>query len=207
MNSLQIIAERIKRICDNRGITINKMLSESLAGERTYHNMLSGSYPSIDKIDKIATYLNCSIDYLLGRDFYTEEENKYLCEKLIDFLNNRESGLNMMFGTFTELPKDILESIRNKTHKFTSDEVKYFSEVCHKDLNELLYKKFNSKLSDTELKLLNYFRSLSEYGKIKAIDYVSDLSDNDKYTTAIEHIAAEEKISTKPIVNKKPRKS
>ncbi len=67
MQSIQSTAKRIKELCDMKGISINKMLIESGAGARTYHNMLAGSYPSMDKAAKIADYLDCSIDYLLGR--------------------------------------------------------------------------------------------------------------------------------------------
>lgn len=67
MNTLHGMAFRIKTLCDEKGISINKMLVESEAGARTYHNMLSGSFPSSDKLAKIANYLGCSVDYLLGR--------------------------------------------------------------------------------------------------------------------------------------------
>ena len=67
MITSQLIAERLKKICENKGISVNKALSESGAGERLYYNMLSGSYPSIDKIIKLADYLNCTIDELVGR--------------------------------------------------------------------------------------------------------------------------------------------
>lgn len=66
MQSAQLIAERIKCLCDKINVSINKMLVESGAGARTYHNMLAGSYPSVDKIVKIANYCGCTVDYLLG---------------------------------------------------------------------------------------------------------------------------------------------
>ncbi len=62
-----IIAERIKQMCDKQGVSINKMLIDSGAGARLYHNVLRGSYPSVDKLAKIADYFECSIDYLVGR--------------------------------------------------------------------------------------------------------------------------------------------
>lgn len=68
MENLQLLAERIKAACDQKRITVNKMLKESGAGERTYHNILAGSSPSSDKLSKIADYLDVSVDYLLGRD-------------------------------------------------------------------------------------------------------------------------------------------
>ena len=67
MINSQLIAGKIKKICEKKSISVNKALSESGAGERLYHNMLSGSYPSIDKIIKLADYLDSSIDDLIGR--------------------------------------------------------------------------------------------------------------------------------------------
>lgn len=67
MEFLLNIANRIKELCDKKGISINKMLLECNAGERTFYNIKSGSAPSIDKIYRIANYLDCSIDYLVGR--------------------------------------------------------------------------------------------------------------------------------------------
>lgn len=67
MENLQVLADRIKGLCDQRGVSTNKMLIDSGAGARTYHNILAGSAPSSDKLTKIADYLNVSVDYLLGR--------------------------------------------------------------------------------------------------------------------------------------------
>ena len=56
MYDLQTTAKRIKELCDEHGISINKMLTESGAGARTYHNILAGSHPSTDKATKIADF-------------------------------------------------------------------------------------------------------------------------------------------------------
>ena len=65
LDETNIIAERIKQLCDMHEISLNKMLTDSGAGARLYHNVLRGSYPSIDKFIKIAEYFGCSVDYLL----------------------------------------------------------------------------------------------------------------------------------------------
>lgn len=79
MYNLQITAKRIKELCDKHNISVNKMLTESGAGARTYHNILAGSHPSTDKASKIADYLDCSVDYLLGRTD-NPEINRYYNE-------------------------------------------------------------------------------------------------------------------------------
>lgn len=67
MYNLQTVAVRIKELCENNNISINKMLTVSGAGARLYFNMLAGSHPSTDKITKIADYFEVSTDYLLCR--------------------------------------------------------------------------------------------------------------------------------------------
>lgn len=67
MDSTDKIAERVKLLCEERNVSINKMSVDSGAGARLYYNLLRGSYPSIDRFAKIADYFDCSIDYLLGR--------------------------------------------------------------------------------------------------------------------------------------------
>lgn len=75
MQSIQSTADLIKSLCDKKGVSVNKMLIDSGAGARTYYNMLAGSFPSTDKIAKIADYFKVSVDYLLGRTEYPEINN------------------------------------------------------------------------------------------------------------------------------------
>lgn len=67
------IAERIKSIAKSKNITIKTVLEECGLNKNTLSTMISRkSLPNVDTIEKIATYLNVSIDYLLGR---TDNEN------------------------------------------------------------------------------------------------------------------------------------
>lgn len=63
------VAERIKRIAKLRKISARSMLDALGLGLNTLVNMRS-SMPKADNLAKIADYLECSVDYLLGR---TEE--------------------------------------------------------------------------------------------------------------------------------------
>lgn len=67
MASTDEIAEKLKFLCEERKVSINKMSVDSGAGARLYYNLLRGSYPSIDRFAKIADYFDCSVDYLFGR--------------------------------------------------------------------------------------------------------------------------------------------
>ena len=62
------IAERIKLIAKNKNLQISKMLLDCNLSKNTLSSMLSGgSTPKSENLAKIADYLDCSVDYLLGR--------------------------------------------------------------------------------------------------------------------------------------------
>ena len=62
------IAERIKILAKAKKIQIKTMLEECELSKNTLSSMLSGgSTPKSENLAKIADYLDCSVDYLLGR--------------------------------------------------------------------------------------------------------------------------------------------
>ncbi len=60
------ISERIKKKLREFGVTAEQMLSELGMGKRTLQNYKT-SMPKADNLAYIADYLDCSVDYLLGR--------------------------------------------------------------------------------------------------------------------------------------------
>lgn len=60
------IAERIKDLARERGVSVRQMLSDVGLGFNTMANMRN-SVPKADNLAKMADYLSCSVDYLLGR--------------------------------------------------------------------------------------------------------------------------------------------
>ena len=60
------IAERIKELAKIRKVSVKKMLEDVGLGFNTMSNMRT-SMPKADNLAKIADYLDCSVDYLLGR--------------------------------------------------------------------------------------------------------------------------------------------
>ncbi len=59
--------DRVKMICDQRGITVAEMERCAGLGERSTYNWKRTS-PTTDKLQKVADYFGVSVDYLLGRD-------------------------------------------------------------------------------------------------------------------------------------------
>ena len=65
MKNSQEIAETIKSEANKKNIKLGVMCSDLDISNNTFHNMKK-SMPSIETLAKIAEYLNCSLDDLLG---------------------------------------------------------------------------------------------------------------------------------------------
>ena len=61
------VAENIKAEAKAKGIQLKDMLSELNLKKNTLSNMYNGSMLRADSLARIADYLGCSADYLLGR--------------------------------------------------------------------------------------------------------------------------------------------
>lgn len=62
------IAERIKQLVKSNNFIIKDMLKECGLSKNALSTMTSGgSIPKSENLARIADYLNCSVDYLLGR--------------------------------------------------------------------------------------------------------------------------------------------
>lgn len=62
------ITTTIKTLCKSRNITISTLLTDcNLTKSFIYDLEKRSTSPSCDKISRIADYLGCSVDYLLGR--------------------------------------------------------------------------------------------------------------------------------------------
>lgn len=67
MNNAQS-ASIIKSACKASGITISALLAECGIRKSLMYDMEKRDYtPSAEVMEKIADYLDCSVDYLLGR--------------------------------------------------------------------------------------------------------------------------------------------
>lgn len=81
MKNSQELATTIKEMAKMRNVTVGKMLSDCGLSVNTLSSMQSGGYfPRLEAINKIADYLKCSVDYLLGRtdnpDGFEHAENQ-----------------------------------------------------------------------------------------------------------------------------------
>lgn len=61
------VAENIKKATKSKGIQLKDMLYTLDLNKNTLSNMYNSSMLKGDSLARIADYLDCSIDYLLGR--------------------------------------------------------------------------------------------------------------------------------------------
>lgn len=66
MNNPQQIADLIRLQTTLKKISIRQMLKDIGLGVNSLSHMDNGSMPKSDNLGKVAAYLNCSVDYLLG---------------------------------------------------------------------------------------------------------------------------------------------
>lgn len=62
-----VLYHRIKELCLQKGISISKLESDLGFGNSSIKKWEKVSSPSVDKIVKVASYFDVSVDYLLGR--------------------------------------------------------------------------------------------------------------------------------------------
>ena len=63
-----LLSNRIKELCKNRKIAVKTLLEMCNMNRNTIYDLeKKSSFPSGDKLSRIADYLDCSVDYLLGR--------------------------------------------------------------------------------------------------------------------------------------------
>lgn len=61
-------AQIIKTLAKNRNVTISKLLEDCKIRKSLIYDLEKRDYtPSAAILEQIADYLNCSVDYLLGR--------------------------------------------------------------------------------------------------------------------------------------------
>ena len=61
------LANRIKLYAKTKNIALKDMLIDLDMGSNTFSHMLHGRAMAFDSLARIADYLDCSVDYLLGR--------------------------------------------------------------------------------------------------------------------------------------------
>lgn len=88
------IAQKIKDLAKEKEITIKDMLLEIKLNKNSINTLSNGSMIQCDSLAKIADYLDCSVDFLLGRT----PQKKYSIDSSTLNLNEQ-----IMLNTFRQL--------------------------------------------------------------------------------------------------------
>ena len=76
MYKSQIVADRLKILVELRGTSLNKLFEDCEMGRNSMSHLTNGSMPKGSTLAKMADYLECSVDYLLGRTDVVEVNRK-----------------------------------------------------------------------------------------------------------------------------------
>ncbi len=94
MYNSQYVANNIKNMCKERGVSVKKLLEDVELGFNTMSNMKT-SMPKADNLAKIADYLECSVDYLLGRTQSTNTINNVSANNSNGIIGNQNSTITV----------------------------------------------------------------------------------------------------------------
>jgi len=138
------VANKIKMITKSKNISMKKLLEEVGLGFNTMSNMKT-SMPKADNLAKIADYLDCSVDFLLGRtdDFTKIKGSTIVAGKIKD----------------TNIESDIIEDTSIMGINIENTNI------------GSTYRKNNAEqaITENEAELLKVYRSLSDRNKHKLI--------------------------------------
>ena len=134
MKTPQEIASTIKELAKAKKITIGKMLSDCELGVNTISSMQAGGFfPRLESINKIADYLDVSVDYLLGR---TENPNISVVQTVN--VNNNHSVATGIQATINsemqsdEMSQEMLKQFNRLSIVDRSRVILYIDDLNHK---------------------------------------------------------------------------
>lgn len=103
MNSVELV----KEICKKRGIPISKLERDCDFANGYIRRLKEGKFPS-DRLQKIASYLNVSVEYLLGVQnneqhpvYYLNEESAKIAQAVFD-----RPDLRILFDMSKDAPPE-----------------------------------------------------------------------------------------------------
>ena len=108
MNNAQF-AKITKELCKSKGISISKMLSDCGIRKRLIYDLEKRDWtPSLAIAEDIANYLECSVDYLLGRDYKSADTENDSEKKILDvFRQLTDEGQKAAISYLTYMSTDV----------------------------------------------------------------------------------------------------
>lgn len=130
----------------------------------------SKAQPDSETLCKLAEYFETSIDYLVGRTDFTDEENEKICQNLKKHLSPHQTTY-IKGDIHYIIPGEMLHSIFKNSYKFSRETLSSFLDIFDITETDCLQEDSEKKLPDTEHPLSKEQQAL--------IDSYSDLSPDD----------------------------
>ena len=112
------VAERIKALAKGKNIPVKQLLEAVGLGFNTMANMKT-SMPKADNLAKIADYLDCSVDYLLGRTEdpspaskdHSDECQEHSSENMLNSVKHKKTAPTQPEGAAESLLIDLYREL------------------------------------------------------------------------------------------------
>ena len=118
------IAENIKTLAKSKDIQLKTMLQELALNKNVLSSLYNGSMIKADSLAKIADYLECSVDYLLGR---TDNPN------ITNSISNTNTTVNGTQANVINSNNYNQETVAEQTDEMTAELVKAFRTLSFRD--------------------------------------------------------------------------
>ena len=118
------IAENIKTLAKSKDIQLKTMLQELALNKNVLSSLYNGSMIKADSLAKIADYLECSVDYLLGR---TDNPN------ITNSISNTNTTVNGTQANVINSNNYNQETVAEQTDELTAELVKAFRTLSFRD--------------------------------------------------------------------------
>lgn len=115
--------ERIKNLCDSKGISMNK-LEEILGFGKGYISKLGTTTPNTTKIKLIADYFGVSVDYIITGEDSNPESPYYLnddAREMAQFMFENPE-YKVLFDASRKVSKDDINVVKTLLDKFKSED-------------------------------------------------------------------------------------
>lgn len=72
------LGKKIRDVCKEKNVRLSTMLDDLGLGKNYLIHLNQGTSPTIDKLAKIANYLDVSVDYLIGNEIHPSQRKSQL---------------------------------------------------------------------------------------------------------------------------------
>lgn len=130
----QRTVERIKKIAKEKGIATTIMLQECELNKNTLSSMNNrGSWLQADSLAKIADYLDCSVDYLLGRTDSLNVDNSIRTGNVTGINVKGNTSVNIGTPSKEQDTADLVEMIQELPLVKRAKVITYIDEMKKED--------------------------------------------------------------------------